>query len=157
MIKKLLSFLAISLLCFSCAKRNTLSPFREWMKDNGKIKVLSTIAQIGDLAAAVGGDQVDCLVLIPKELDPHSYELVKGDGEKLQRADLILYNGLGLEHGAGLSALLKQSPKAVALGFEIQKLAPNKILEKDGVIDPHIWMDVSLWKLSLQSIVEKIS
>jgi len=30
-------------------------------------------------------------------------------------------------------------------------------LEKDGVLDPHIWMDVSLWKLSLKSIVEKLS
>jgi len=72
MIKKILSALAISLLCFSCTKRKTLSPFREWMQDNGKIKVLSTIAQIGDLAAAIGGDKVDCLVLVPKELDPHS-------------------------------------------------------------------------------------
>jgi len=85
MIKKILSALAISLLCFSCTKRKTLSPFREWMQDNGKIKVLSTIAQIGDLAAAIGGDKVDCLVLVPKELDPHSYELVKGDGEKIER------------------------------------------------------------------------
>ena len=31
----------------------------------------------------VGGDHIDTLTLIKGDLDPHSYQLVKGDDEKL--------------------------------------------------------------------------
>ena len=34
------------------------------MNDSGRIKVLSTISQIGDLVADIGGERVDSLVLI---------------------------------------------------------------------------------------------
>ena len=156
-IKSILSALLAAAICVSCAQKKSMTPLGEWMKENGRIKVLSTIAQIGDLAAAIGGERVDCLVLVPGELDPHSYELVKGDAEKLSRADLILYNGLGLEHGASLSALLKASPKALPVGDEIRRVVPNEILEVNGVADPHIWMDVSLWQKAAGPIAQRLS
>jgi len=127
------------------------------MKDNGKLKILSTIAQIGDLASEIGGERVDCWVLVPGDLDPHSYDLVKGDGEKIARADLILYNGLGLEHGASLSALLKTSDKSLAVGEEIRDAYPERILERSGVVDPHVWMDVSLWQNAAGLIADRLS
>jgi manganese/zinc/iron transport system substrate-binding protein len=71
--------------------------FRKWTEDNGKIKVLSTTAMINDLVKQIGQDRVDTLTLIQGELDPHSYQLVKGDDEKLGFATLIFYSGLGLE------------------------------------------------------------
>ena len=126
------------------------------MKENGRVKVLSTIAQIGDLVAAIGGERIDHWTLVASELDPHSYELVKGDGEKLTRADLVFYNGLGLEHGASLSSFLHSSPKAVAVGDTIRRISPEAILQKEGVVDPHVWMDVSLWKKSVQPITQKL-
>ena len=127
------------------------------MGQNGKIKVLSTTAQVGELVTFIGGEKVDHWVLIPKDLDPHSYELVKGDGEKVARAELIFYNGLGLEHGASLSALLHQSPKSISLGGAIRKEAPDAILEKNGVVDPHLWMDLALWSKGSHEIVRQLS
>ncbi len=152
-----LTLLSVALLLsYSCTKKKSLSPLALWMQDNGKVKVLSTIAQIGGLVAEVGGERVDGWVLVSGDLDPHSYELVKGDGEKVSRADLIFYNGLGLEHGAGLSALLKASPKAFAMGESIRDVAQDQILQKDGIVDPHIWMDVSLWQKSVLQIVNRL-
>lgn len=127
------------------------------MEENGQIKILSTTAQIGDLAQRIGGDRVDCLVLIQGDLDPHSYEIVKGDAEKLKRADLIFYNGLGLEHGASLSSALKNSPNAMAIGEKISTLAPERILKKGNAIDPHIWMDISLWQKGIDPMVAELS
>lgn len=125
--------------------------------ENGKVKILSTIAQIGDLAKKVGGERVDSFILIEGDLDPHSYEIVKGDAEKIGRADLIFYNGLGLEHGASLSEALKRSSKAIAIGEQISSAHSEKILKRDGMIDPHIWMDISLWKEGVAPIVEALS
>ncbi len=157
LIKNILFALLASMLAVSCGQKKSSSPFEGWMADNGKIKILSTIAQVGDLAEAVGGDRADCWVLVPKDMDPHSYELVKGDGEKVARADVIFYNGLGLEHGASLSTLLRSSPKAAAVGDRIRLAAPEEILEKNGVPDPHLWMDVQLWQKGAGIIAAKLS
>ena len=80
---------------FVSCKRNSFT--NDWMsKENGKIKVLATTAMIADLVKQVGGDEVDVIILIQGDVDPHSYEMRKGDAEKFDHADLIFYNGLGL-------------------------------------------------------------
>ncbi len=122
----------------------------------GRKKILSTIAQIGDLVSEVGGDRVQSIVLVRGELNPHSYELVKGDDEKIQSADLILYNGLGLEHGASVSAMIDSHPNHFALAESIYARYPDKVLWKDSIPDPHIWMDVSLWKETVDPITAQL-
>ena len=140
---------------FSCSGQKT--SFENWMEGSSKGKVLATTAMIADLVRAVGKERVDLLVLIEGEIDPHSYELVKGDDEKLHKADLIFYNGLGLEHGASLSYCLENSPKAISLGGALCRKFPEKILfTSDGTTDPHIWMDISLWAESIEIICEKL-
>ena len=130
---------------------------RRWQEDNGKVKVLSTIAMVDDLVKQIGGEYVDRMVLIKGDLDPHSYQLVKGDDEKLSRADLIFYNGLGLEHGPSLQHYLRTSSKAVSLGNKIREQNPEAIIVFHGQLDPHIWMDVELWAGSIPFIVEVLS
>ena len=155
----MLKIVLISCLLFVSAgcQKKASHPLNEWMSKSDKIKVLSTIAQIGDLVKEVGGERVDNWTLIQGALDPHAYELVKGDGEKLERADLIFYNGLGLEHGASLSSWLHSSIKAHAVSEEILKRAPEKIIYKGKAIDPHVWMDISLWEYSVDSITAELS
>lgn len=141
----------------SCSKRPHVQKVRSWMADNGKIKVLSTITQVGDLVEEIGGDRIDHWVLMQGNLDPHSYELVKGDDEKFTRAEIVFYNGLGLEHGASLAASLQNHPSSISLGAFVQEKFPEKILKKNKRIDPHIWMDVSLWKQTIEPIVKTLS
>lgn len=154
-LKKVILIFLAPLCILSCqTSKNRLS---DWMKPDGKIKILSTTAQIGDLVNEIGGERVDGWILIRGDLDPHSYEIVKGDGEKLSRADHIFYNGLGLEHGASLSALLKSSNKTTAVGEKIQSAYPERILKKGEAVDPHIWMDISLWAKGIDPIVKELS
>jgi len=155
-IKNIFSIILLFILSISCSQKKSINYLNYWMQENGKVKILSTIGQINDLVVAIGGDRVDPIVLIRGELDPHSYELVKGDDEKLSRADLIFYNGLGLEHGASLSQFLRSSPQGIPLGEKVLASVPEKILYKEGVLDPHIWMDVSLWEESIPFILEEL-
>ena len=145
------------LLFFGCAKGRRSSELNSWMGDSKELRVLCTTAQIGDLVAAIGGERVKIWVLIQGDLDPHSYELVKGDGEKIQNANLIFYNGLNLEHGVSLSELLRQNPQAFPLGDAIASQHPEKVLKKDSVIDPHLWMDASIWSLGVDPILGQLS
>jgi manganese/zinc/iron transport system substrate-binding protein len=143
--------------CMSDSHTSHIQAVKQWMIPNGKVKVLSTTAMINDLVKEVGGENVDGLTLIVGELDPHSYQLVKGDDEKLLFADLIFFNGLGLEHGPSLQNFLMQQSKAVALGDNIQNENPSLIISYREQLDPHIWMDVSLWAKAVNYIVEALS
>lgn len=155
MFKKLKCFLFIGLMfCMACGTARTQ---KTWMSPNGKIKVLSTIAMIDDLVRQIGGEYVDPVTLIKGELDPHSYQLVKGDDEKLAFADIIFFNGLGLEHGPSLQQYLDKSKKAVGLGNRIREKHPELILYYNGQVDPHIWMDIMMWARTIPYIVEILS
>lgn len=130
---------------------------REWMAEDGRIKALATTAMVGELVRQVGGERVDLLVLVGEESDPHSYQLVKGDGEKLERADLIFYNGLQLEHGPSLVAALQDNPKAISLGNLLLEQSPDRFLYVAGQLDPHIWMDISLWNQTVPFVVQSLT
>ncbi|MEN9654330.1 MAG: hypothetical protein RL235_442, partial [Chlamydiota bacterium] len=79
----------------SCGPAGRGSQMKAWVAKTDAIQILTTTRQIGDVVAKVGGDRVAVWVLIDGELDPHSYELVKGDVELLELADHVFYNGLG--------------------------------------------------------------
>lgn len=148
-------FLICTFLLAGCMSNS--NEFREWAKPDGRIKVLSTIAMINDLVKQVGGEHVATLTLVNGELDPHSYQLVKGDDEKLAIADLILCNGLGLEHGPSLREYLSDNSKSLCLGDLVQKKHPELILYLQKTPDPHIWMDISLWAETVPFIVAALS
>lgn len=147
--------LLLFLLVCSCSRHETVDS--RWRQENGKLKVLTSIAMINDLVKQIGGDDVDTIPLIRGELDPHSYELVKGDDEKFARADVVFYNGLGLEHGLSLRQNLLNNPKAVSVADPILKEDPDLILMVDGEYDPHVWMDIALWMRTIDPIVEALA
>jgi manganese/zinc/iron transport system substrate-binding protein len=145
------------ILGWACSRSQEVSETRQWMTSTGQIKVLSTTAMIDDIVKRIGGEYVNSLVLIKGDLDPHSYQLVKGDDEKFKIADVIFANGLGLEHGPSLKYNLENNPKAVALGDIILKEHPELILYVNGQPDPHIWMDISMWVRIIDPIVAALS
>lgn len=153
----MICFLIFLCSCTSDRHQQSQALFQEWIEENGKIKVLSTTAMIHDLVQRVGGDHVNGMTLIQGELDPHSYQLVKGDDEKLNFAQLIFYNGLELEHGPSLHRYLIQNPKALSLGDTIDQNHPGLIIKIGEQKDPHIWTDISLWSKAVPVIVASLS
>lgn len=151
----MVSALAMLAGCSGPQQRN--EQLKQWMAPNGKVKVLSTIAMIDDLVKQVGGEHVDTLVLIAGQLDPHSYQLVKGDDEKFFVADIIFFNGLNLEHGPSLQKTLYSNAKALGLGNKLQEDDAGRILHYNGQLDPHIWMDTALWSKTIPYIVKALS
>lgn len=147
----LLVFSCLLCLFWGCSKSVHSAP--AWFEDNGKIKVLSTTAMIDDLVGEIGGDRVDHIPLMMGEIDPHSYELVKGDDEKMTFAQIMVANGLNLEHGASLRHQLAVHPCTINVGDEILRRVPDRILTVDGTLDPHVWMDISLWCEGIDAIV----
>ena len=127
------------------------------MSGSGKKRILCTTEAVADLIKEIGKDNVKTLPLIWGEHDPHSYQLVKGDSEKFDYADLIFCSGLDLEHGQSLHKKLSESKKTRSLGDFIAHKYPHLIIIIDGTVDPHIWMDANLWSKSIPYIVDELS
>ena len=66
-----------------------------------RIQIVTTISQIGEPIEVIGGDRVEVESLMGPGVDPHLYKATQGDINKLQNADIILYNGLHLEGNMG--------------------------------------------------------
>lgn len=144
--------LFLAILVFACTSPKSANVAQ--VNDSGKLRVLCTTGMIRNLAEEIGKEHVIAQSLIKEDMDPHTYELVKGDDEKLLCADVVFYNGLGLEHSPNIRKHLKSHPKSFCLGDYVQQKRPDEILVIEGELDPHIWMDVSLWDTALDQVKE---
>lgn len=119
----------------------------------GKIQVVTTIAQIAEPIEMIGGEYVEVKSLMGPGVDPHLYKATQGDINTLQNADIIFFNGLHLEGNMGeIFEQLKESKKILAVGETIDQ---NRLLkDEQGAIDPHIWFDLDIWKDALNSATE---
>lgn len=145
--------LVVSLFLAGCNATNTNS---QPEGTDEVIQIVATIAQIGEPIEMIGGDLVEVTSLMGPGVDPHLYEATQGDINTLQKADLILYNGLHLEGNMGeIFAKLSESKKTtVALGESVDE---NQLLtDEEGAIDPHIWFDLDLWKEALEVATEEL-
>ncbi|MEW7292655.1 metal ABC transporter solute-binding protein, Zn/Mn family [Aquimarina sp. 2304DJ70-9] len=139
--KKILSFIIIFTLIFSCKK--------EAKEENQKLNVVTTTSMITDLVKNIGGDAIEVQGLMGSGVDPHLYKASEGDVTKLVNADVIFYNGLHLE-GKLVEVFEKmehQDIKTIAIGESLDK---RTLIGSDyfaSNYDPHIWFTVQNWKL----------
>lgn len=127
-------------------------------EDSKGIRVVSTIGMVHDIALNVGQDHIQAEGLMGPGVDPHLYKPVASDIQKLSKADVILYNGLHLEAKMG-EVLEKMSGKktvrAVAEGIESKHLLESE--DYEGLSDPHVWFDVTLWIHAVDAVTEALS
>ena len=121
--------------------------------ENGKLQIVTTTGQIADAARAVGGEAVEVNALMGPGIDPHLYVASEGDVNLLQRADVILYNGLFLE--AQMADVLRQIGERkpsipVAERIPAQQLLPWANYADE--YDPHVWFDVALWMNAVEAV-----
>ncbi|MBP8291717.1 MAG: zinc ABC transporter substrate-binding protein [Caldilineaceae bacterium] len=121
--------------------------------DDGKLAVVTTTGQIGDIVRNVGGDAVTVTTLMGPGVDPHLYVASEGDVAALQDADIIFYSGLFLE--AQMDDVLHQIGErkpsvAVAEVIDRAQLLPIHGLADE--YDPHVWFDVALWAQTVAAV-----
>jgi len=118
------------------------------------LRVVATVGMVGDTAATVGGACTDVVSLMGPGVDPHLYQATSGDVRELSRADLILYGGLTLEGQLGdvLERFGERTPTLAVSEAGVPEARRIRVSSAYGV-DPHVWMDVSLWAGTLDPIV----
>lgn len=155
--KRFLTWIIITMSLFVFVGCHSNSSEQEAGEESGKLVVTTTIAQIADGVRHIGGDKVEVMSLMGPGTDPHLFRAAQGDIEKLNKADLIFYNGLHLEGKMGdiLEKMHEKKPT-----YAIAESIPQSMLLEDedaaAALDPHIWFDVDLWKLALETVRDRL-
>ena len=120
-----------------------------------KLKVTCTTTMVTDLVKSVAGDHAEVEGLMGPGVDPHLYKATQSDVAKLSQADVIFYNGLLLEGKMqDLFAKMARTKKfvyAITEGVPVEQLMEPP--EFEGHYDPHVWFEIPLWELCMESVV----
>ena len=124
-----------------------------------KVVVAVTTTHLADLVTQIGGEQVEVEALMGPGVDPHLYKPAAPDIRKLNRADLILYNGLLLEGQLGelFQQMQKRGRNVIAVGDSVPE---GKLLDSEDYedhFDPHIWFDPDLWAYAVDSTIAALT
>lgn len=139
-LKSLMLGFSLCLALVGCNKTDTQTQQNQPQQD--KFTVVTTFTVIADIAQNVAGDAAVVESITKAGAEIHDYEPTPQDIAKVQKADLILYNGLNLERWF---EKFYQDAKDVPAVVVTQGITPMNIKEgsyKD-LPNPHAWMSPS--------------
>jgi zinc/manganese transport system substrate-binding protein len=118
---------------------------------SGKKSIVVTYSVLGSIVKDLVGDTANVKVSIPNGLDPHEWEPSAKDIENINKADLVVQNGLELEGGMLKTLQLARENgvkifsasdyitiRHVGAGEGIPSGDPDQAI---GAPDPHLWTD----------------
>ncbi len=117
--------------------------------DDGRLRVVATLYPLGYMAEQIGGDLVSVVTLVPPNQEVHVFNPSTSDMLAADRADVLLYNGAGLDlwFEEDLLVELDTGDKVV-----VETTRDVELLDADGghggeddghdvgVHDPHTWI-----------------
>ncbi|MDR2650684.1 MAG: zinc ABC transporter substrate-binding protein [Clostridiales bacterium] len=124
-----------------------------------KLNVVATTTMLSDLSTVIGGQRVTLDGLMGPGIDPHLYQASAGDVSLLQKADVVVYNGLHLEGKMGEIFENLPGRRPIVICIE-EGLDESRLLawnDDSSIHDPHIWFDVSLWKEAAKTVADGLS
>ena len=131
--------------------------------NNGRKSIVVTYSILGSIVKELVGDKAKVSVSVPNGLDPHEWAPSAKDIEAINKADLVVQNGLGLE--SGLEKTLKAARergvkfftasdyitvRRVGSGEGVPSGDPD---QATGAEDPHFWTD----PLAMKNIVSALA
>ncbi|HEX2394320.1 MAG TPA: zinc ABC transporter substrate-binding protein [Bacteroidales bacterium] len=141
MLKRILPYLLIFLLTACISGKNNQS---------NKLNVVATTSLIRELVSEIGGNAIEVRGLMGAGVDPHLYKASEGDVNLLFNADIVFYSGLHLEGKMQdiFEKMDRQGIRIVAISDTIPRDSLISSANFASSYDPHIWFDISNWKLA---------
>lgn len=104
---------------------------------SGATQVAAGLYPLAFAAKQIGGGTVEVTNLTPAGSEPHDLELTPRELEEILEADLVLYVGEGFQPAIEEAVAGADVPAIDAL--------ENIELRVDGGVDPHVWLDPTLF------------
>jgi len=105
-----------------------------------RLRVVATTTQVGAAAGVVGGNDIALTVLLKTGADAHEFEMTPTAAAAIERSDVIL------ESGAGLERWLQSALQTIGGADRVRDMSAGVALRapddpgKADEIDPHYWL-----------------
>lgn len=145
-------------LCSGCKSAKTTELYDHYT-GTYPIKATATVGMVADMVRAIGGKHLEVTQLVGAGIDPHLYKPSRDDVLAIRAADIVFYNGFLLEGKMGdLLGRTARSRRthAAAEILSAAELNENHSEGMHGEPDPHVWMNVALWRQVAQGIRDKL-
>lgn len=119
-----------------------------------KKTVIASASMMADMAENIGGNLIEVKYIVPRGQDPHLYKPTPSDVMMVQKADLLIVNGLTFE--GWISKLIANSGTKAKTKTITEGIKPIQSSKYENSFDPHAWMDVSLVKVYIDNIKEAL-
>ncbi len=143
---------------------------RPAVEDGGKIRVVTSIPDLADFSARIGGDLVSVESLAKGMEDPHGVPVKPSFVPRLNRAHVLVVLGLQAEHSwlpalievARNSNILPGNPGYIDCSVKIKpKQIPRSLLRREGDVhplgNPHFNLDPVYAKVIAETIAEGLA
>lgn len=163
--KKIISLLLVIPMLFTigCSKENKEN--KSDQSSEGKIKIYTSIYPLYDFAKKVGGDKVEVTNLVPAGTEPHDWEISTSDIVNLEKADMLIYNGAGIENWTDKVIDTLENKDIIYVktseGLDIHKVGEEASSNKEdghshGSFDPHTWLSINNAKEEMKNIKDAL-
>ncbi|MDD6762326.1 MAG: zinc ABC transporter substrate-binding protein [Clostridiales bacterium] len=109
-----------------------------------KLQVYTSFYAMYDFAREICGDKADIYNMCPPGSEPHDFEPTAQDMARLTKADVFIYNGMGMESWTdSVISMLDGTDVIVVEASDIEK-------KPEG--DPHLWLNPSNAAMEMKNI-----
>ena len=115
--------------------------------------IVATTTIVGDLVRQIARDCATVEVLMPVGADPHEFEASARQVAAMEKATLVVANGLGLEEG--MASVLDAIEKNGVPVLKVGELETPRFFS-DGTPDPHVWFDPERMANAATAIAAKL-
>lgn len=115
------------------------------ISNSHKLIVVSSILPIDEFVKKIGGDMIESSLVLPAGIEPHDFDPTINQIQTIGSADVLVYNGLGIENWLTKIDL----PHKIDASNGIHASYSDR---RNMTLDPHVWMDPVLAKKQVENI-----
>lgn len=146
--RKALILISMLVLLLPIACRKTDTNNMPASDGTNKIRVVVTFNALKEIVGFIGGEHVAVFTMIPDGVEPHNFEPKAKDMMILSKADVFVYNGLGLESWVPGAIRAAGNKKMLVVDSSVG-VTP---IDQNGV-DPHIWLSLKCAEIQTENCV----
>lgn len=118
--------------------------------EDGKLKIYTSFYTMYDFTSKIAGDKAEVVNLVSDGTEPHEWEPSTSDMINLESADMLIYNGAGMEHWIDKITESLENDIILVEASDGVTLIDDELTQ--GNSDPHVWLDAKNAKIEIENI-----
>ena len=124
---------------------NPVNDEKKVSNSSHKLVVISSVLPIHEFVKKVGGDMIESSLIIPPGIEPHDFDPTINQIQTISTADVLVYNGLGIENWLTKIDTTQKIDASNGLNASYSD-------KRNMALDPHVWLDPVLAKKQVENI-----